>query len=73
MAIRNLTSRATDAVGSVVNEVTGLRKIHPESEHALAAWLFERIDENTGDKGGKDRAYYLELMRDCLAVVRQQR
>lgn len=49
----------------------GLRDIYPESKYALAAWLFDRIDLKTVDKDGKDRGYYLDLMRGCLAVARR--
>ena len=44
--------------------------VYPTNEHALAAYLFERIAQAEKDSGPKDRAYYLQLMTVCLATVR---
>ena len=74
MAIGKITSRAAGVAADAVGSVLGAG-IYPESEYALAAYLFERIaqsERSTGerDAGTRDRAYYLDLMRQCLEVAR---
>jgi hypothetical protein len=56
---------AADAVGGVLG--TGA---YPETEYGLAAFLFDRIASKERDQDDKDRAYYMDLMTECLATVR---
>jgi hypothetical protein len=56
---------AADAVGGVLGAGT-----YPETEYGLAAYLFERIASKERDQDENDRAYYLDLIGECLAAVR---
>ena len=61
-------SVAADAVGDLVGD-----GLYPETEFGLAAFLFDRIAQS--EKAGKDRdrAYYTQLMYECLRTVRAAR
>jgi hypothetical protein len=70
-----MAARATNVAAGAVGEIMGTG-VYPESEYALAAYLFERIAaaekaeaELAGEEILHDRAYHLELMATCLATV----
>ena len=58
--------KAAETVGDFIGTAT-----YPETEYALAAYLFERIAQAERDTADRSREYYLELMRSCLEVVRK--
>ncbi len=60
-----LAGKAAGAVGEVIGTGT-----YPESEYALAAYVFDRIVQAERDTAERNRDYYLDLMRACLAAVR---
>lgn len=66
--IGKVGARAAEAAAGMVGDLMGAG-VYPTNEHALAAYLFERIAQAEKESGPKDRAYYLELMRTCLATV----
>ena len=66
--IGKITARAAEAAGAVGSVVGGT--IYPESEYALAAYLFDRIAQAEKEQVERSRAYYLELMATCLETVR---
>lgn len=67
--IGKVGARAAEAATGLVGELMGAG-VYPSNEHALAAYLFERIAQAEKEVGTKDRAYYLQLMTVCLATVR---
>ena len=69
MSIGKLAGRAAGVAAGAVGEVFDGGG-YPETEYGLAALLFTRIVSSERDKDGKDRAYYLDLMRACLQAVR---
>ena len=69
--IGRMTARAAGSAAGVLGELIG-SGAYPETEYALAAYLFERIVQAEKDKGAKDRAYYRALMAECLETVRGQ-
>ena len=58
--------RAAETVGDLMGTAA-----YPETEYALAAYLFERIAQAERDTADRSRDYYLELMKSCLEVVRK--
>lgn len=66
--IGRVGAKAAEAATGLVGELMGAG-VYPSNEHALAAYLFERIAQAEKESGPKDRAYYLELMSTCLATV----
>ena len=72
MGIGKLAGKAAGAAAGAVGEVFDSGG-YPKTEYGLAALLFTRIVSSERDKDGKDRAYYLGLMRECLQVVREKR
>ena len=60
--------KAAETVGDFIGTAT-----YPETEYALAAYLFERIAQAEKQDAARDRAYYLDLMRTCLAAVREDK
>ena len=66
--IGKITARAAEAAGAVGSVVSGT--IYPESEYALAAYLFDRIAQAEKEQAERSRAYYLELMATCLETAR---
>ena len=69
--IGKVGARAAEAATGLVGELMEAGA-YPSNEHALAAYLFERIAQAEKENSHKDRDYYLELMRTCLATVRAQ-
>ena len=69
--IGRMTARAAGSAAGVLGELIG-SGAYPETEYALAAYLFERIVQAEKDQGAKDRAYYRALMSECLETVRGQ-
>ncbi len=67
--IGRVGAKAAEAAAGMVGDLMGAG-VYPTNEHALAAYLFERIAQAEKDSGPKDRAYYLQLMTVCLATVR---
>jgi hypothetical protein len=72
--IGKLTVKTAGKVaGKAAGAVTDMmgQSAFPESEHALAAYLYERILQDEKDSGiRQDRSYHLKLMAECLAAVR---
>ena len=69
MAIGNFAGKAAGVAADAVGGVFGAGT-YPETEYGLAAYLFERIAAKERDQDGKDRAYFMALMSECLATVR---
>lgn len=71
MSIGKFTAKAAgvaaDAVGGVLGNET--YPTYPETEYGLAALLFQHIVQSERGEN-RDRAYYLALIRECLAAVR---
>ncbi len=67
--IGKVGARAAEAAAGMVGDLMS-SGVYPTNEHALAAYLFERIAQAEKEDGPKDRNYYLELMTICLATVR---
>ena len=72
MSVSGLGKLAGKAAGRAAETVGGLvgTAAYPETEYALAAYLFERIAQAERDTEDRSRDYYLDLMRACLEVVR---
>ena len=70
MQIGKIAGRAANLAADTVGELVGSSP-YPETEYGLAAYLFERIAQAEKQDAPRDRAYYLELMRTCLAAVRE--
>ena len=77
MAIGNITAKAANVAAGTVSELMG-SGAYPETEYALAAFLFDRIvqaekrdAQAEKRESPRDRDYHLELMRACLEVVRE--
>ncbi len=68
--IGKMTARAAGKASGALGELIGTG-VYPETEYALAAYLFERVSQAEKDSAERDRAYHLELMRQCLDTVRQ--
>lgn len=58
---------AAGAVGDIVGVGPG---VLPESEYALAAYLFEKIISAEKGKEERDRSYYTQLMYECVRTIR---
>lgn len=67
-----ITERAADLASSTVGELLGSGTF-PESDYALASLLFQQIVQAEKGEAERDRAYYLDLMRQCLETVREGR
>lgn len=67
--IGRVGAKAAEAAAGMVGDLMS-SGVYPSNEHALAAYLFERIAQAEKDSGPKDRAYFLQLMTVCLATVR---
>ncbi len=70
MAIGKIAARAANVASDAVGEFMG-GGAFPETEYGLAAYLFDRIAQAEKNEVTRDRAYYLELMRSCLAATRE--
>ena len=70
MSIGKIAGRAAGMAVDTVGELMGDAG-YPESEYGLAAFLFERIVQTEKNDVERDRAYYQQLMRECLVVVRE--
>ena len=69
MSIGKIAGRAAGmAVDTVGDLMSGTG--YPESEYGLAAFLFDRIAQVEKQDVQRDRAYYHQLMQECLATVR---
>ena len=68
--IGRVGAKAAEAAAGMVGDLMS-SGVYPSNEHALAAYLFERIAQAEKDSGPKDRAYYLQLMTVCLTTVRE--
>ena len=71
-----MAAKATNVAAGAVGDIMGTGA-YPESEYALAAYLYDRIvaaEKAAGESAGvhsmQDRAYHLELMAACLATAR---
>jgi hypothetical protein len=69
MGIGRLTARAAGVAADAVGDVLG-SDAYPETEYGLAAYLFQQIAQSERGEAQRDRAYYLALMKECLAAVR---
>ena len=67
--IGKVGAKAAEAAAGMVGDLMN-SGVYPSNEHALAAYLFERIAQAEKDDGPKDRTYYLQLMTVCLATIR---
>jgi len=67
--IGKVGAKAAEAAAGMVGDLMN-SGVYPSNEHALAAYLFERIAQAEKESGPKDRNYYLQLMTICLATVR---
>lgn len=67
--IGKMTARAAGSAAGALGELIG-SGAYPETEYALAAYLFERIVQAEKDRDTKDRAYFRSLMAECLETVR---
>ena len=45
---------------------------YPESEYGLAAFLFQQIVQSERGTEERNRAYYQQLMSECLEIVRDK-
>ena len=70
MSIGRIAGRAAGMAVDTVGDLMGDAG-YPESQYGLAAFLFERIVQVEKNAVERDRAYYKQLMRECLAVVRE--
>ena len=67
--IGKITSKAAGRAVETISDFVGTQA-YPESEYALAAYLFDRILQAERDHADRSREYYIELMQVCLAAVR---
>ncbi len=70
MALGRIAARAANVASDAVGEFMGTAA-YPETEYGLAAYLFDRIAQAEKNEAPRDRTYYLELMRTCLAATRE--
>jgi len=68
--IGRVGAKAAETAVGMVQEMIG-SGVYPANDHALAAYLFERIAQAEKETAPKDRQYYLDLMDSCLATVRR--
>ncbi|MBT5496680.1 MAG: hypothetical protein HOK54_13125 [Alphaproteobacteria bacterium] len=71
MSLGKFTARAAGAAADAVGEVLG-SETYPESEYGLAALLFQHIVQSERGTEARSRAYYRQLMSECLVTVRQK-
>ena len=68
--IGKFTAKAAERAAGAVTDMMGQGGF-PESEHALAAYLYDRIVQAEKESGiRQDRTYHLKLIAECLAAVR---
>ena len=67
--IGKMTAKAAGSAAGMLGELVGSGS-YPETDYALASYLFERIAQAEKDSGPHDRAYHLALMAECLEIVR---
>ena len=67
--IGKMTAKAAGSAAGMLGELVG-SGAYPETDYALAAYLFERIAQAEKDAAPHDRAYHLALMAACLETVR---
>ena len=72
MQIGKIAGKAAGMAADTVGDLLGQAGF-PESEYGLAAFLFDRIAQVEKQSAERDRAYYLQLMRECLETVREGR
>ena len=70
--IGRFTTKAAGRAAETLSDVIGTQA-YPESEYALAAYLFDRILQAERDDADRSRAYYIDLMQVCLETVRARR
>ncbi len=69
--IGRVGAKAAETAVGLVQDMAG-SGVYPGNDHALAAYLFERIAQAEKETAPKDRQYYLGLMKVCLEVVRDK-
>jgi hypothetical protein len=71
MSLGKFTARAAGAAADAVGDVLG-SETYPESEYGLAAFLFQQIVQSERGTEERNRAYYQQLMSECLEIVRDK-
>ena len=69
--IGRVGAKAAETAVGLVQDMVG-SGVYPGNDHALAAYLFERIAQTEKESAIQDRQYYLELMALCLETVRDK-
>lgn len=69
MSIGKATARAASVAAGAMGDIVGTGT-YPETESALAAYLFDRICAVEKSRKDRDRAYYTQLMYECVRTVR---
>ena len=70
--IGRVGAKAAETAVGLVQDMVG-SGVYPGNDHALAAYLFERVAQAEKETATPDRQYYLELMAVCLKTVRDNR
>ena len=68
VSIGKVAGRAADMAAGAVGGMMSTDP-YPETRYGLAAYLFQQIVQAEKELPGRDRAYYLDLMRQCLEVA----
>ena len=68
VSIGKFAGRAADMAAGAVGDIMG-SDAYPDTRYGLAAYLFDQIVQAEKELPGRNRAYYLDLMRQCLAVA----
>ena len=71
MGLGKLTTKAAGIAADAVGEVLG-GEAYPETEYGLAAFVFQYVAQSERGEEKRDRAYYLALVKECLAAVRER-
>ena len=72
MSLGKFTARAAGAAADAVGEVLG-SETYPQTEYGLAAMLFQYIVQSERGTEERNRAYYRQLMSECLETVRDEK
>lgn len=71
MSIGKTAAKAAGVAAGAVGDIVGANQTGlPESEYALAAYLFEKILTAEKSKEKRERNYYTQLMYECLRTIR---
>lgn len=71
MSIGKTAAKAAGVAAGAVGDIVGVNQTGlPESEYALAAYLFEKILSAEKSKQKPERSYYTQLMYECLRTIR---